>query len=137
MRRPVLFLACFTVTLCGSFQAAAENGASYEPGQMALIDRMAADFFETELHPAQSRTIENSIADQYRTLSLTDRKRFRDRRRLQWRAMTDAERNALRGAKSPTFSHLSEDRKSTFRNIALDRLTAGGDETPRSADTEI
>ena len=132
------------MALFGSFQASAEpmavgsvNWSAMEPGERAFVDRLAADFFEAELHPAQTRKIEKSVAETYRTLDATQQKYFREERRKQWRSLSDAERMSLRGTKTPAFAHLSNARKSVFRAIAVQRLTAGEEESRVTAETEI
>lgn len=94
--------------------------------ERAIIDRLAADFYEHELRYAQSSTIEQHTSELYAQATPTDRAAFRADRRAAWLGMEDAERDGLRGAKRPAFDNLAEAQKSPFRQYALDQLGAAG-----------
>ena len=90
---------------------------------MAIVDLMAADFYENSLRRAQSFKIEAQTALDYQKLTENERQLFRSKRREIWQALTDEQRQSLRGVKHPHYINLSEAQKDPFRKIALDRLT--------------
>lgn len=90
---------------------------------MAIIDLMAADFYENSLRLAQTFKIEAQTAADYQYLPEDQRQLFRSKRRDIWRALSDEQRQTLRGVKRPQFLNLSENQKDPFRKIAFDRLT--------------
>lgn len=109
--------------------------------ERSLIDRLAADFYESSLRAAQAEAIETRTGELYRNASPAARASFRAERRAAWRRMSEPQRNALRGVKRPAYHNLAETQKTPFRRHALDQLGAGvartGDsdsETPRQAD---
>jgi len=87
-----------------------------------MVDRMAADFYESDLRLAQSRQIEASTAAAYSSMSERERAEFREERRESWQTMRDEERKALRNVKLPAYSNLTDAQKAPFRQIAIDRL---------------
>ncbi|MBB5520149.1 DUF3106 domain-containing protein [Amphiplicatus metriothermophilus] len=93
--------------------------------ERALADRLAADFFESSLRPAQAEAIETRTSELYRSAPPAARARFRAERRAAWREMSESQRNALRGAKRPAYRNLAEAQKAPFRRHALDLLSAG------------
>ena len=109
--------------------SAAESGKSalpgaYEPSpaaasEMAIIDLIAADFYENALRLAQTFKIEAQTAVDYRYLPEDQRQLFRSKRRDIWRALSDEQRQTLRGVKRPQFLNLSENQKDAFRKIAV------------------
>ena len=126
----------FSFALFGSLKA---NAAGPEPPsradvswhvladyERAIIDKMAADFFEKSLRLAQSRRIEAETPAIYRGLSASAKTEFREFRRQQWRAMTDERQQALRNVKWPAFENLSEDQKLPFRQNAVSVLSING-----------
>ena len=135
LRRPFLFGAVFSVAFFGSFQASAQSEADALPAdQLALVDRMAADFYESDLRLSQSRQIEASTASIYREMPSEDKASFRDERRDDWRAMSDEQRNALRGVKTPNYDNLADSQKAPFREIAREQLAPSEpvDDAPES-----
>ena len=102
---------------------------------MAIVDLMAADFYENTLRRAQSFKIEAQTSLNYRNLPENERQLFRSNRREIWRALTDDQRQTLRGVKHPQYINLSEPQKDPFRKIALDQLL-GADE-PQTAQPQL
>ena len=96
------------------------------PDERAIIDRLAADFYENELRYAQSSLIEQRTAQLYAQGSPDRRAAFRASRRDAWRELSEAERARLRDAKRPEFHNLTDAQKAPFRRHALDQLGAGG-----------
>lgn len=137
MRRPLLFGVIFSLVLFGSLRANAGEAdrisapadiswhvlADYEK---AIIDQMAAAFFEKSLRLAQSRQIEAATPAIYRSLAPQDQARFRAERRLMWRNMSDRQRRNLRGVIRPEFDNLTETQKLPFRQNAVSQLSASG-----------
>lgn len=102
--------------------------------EKALIDLLAADFYEDSLRQSQSGAIEKRTSEIYQSATPAERSAFRDERRANWEDMTQSDRVSLRDAKYPTFKNLTETQKLPFRSIALDKLGAAGalDETALS-----
>lgn len=96
------------------------------PSERVIIDRVAADFYEDSLRSAQSANIEATTSRLYQGSPPSERDRFREQRRADWRAMAPAERDALRGVTRPAFRNLAETQKAPFRSYAIDQLTAAG-----------
>jgi hypothetical protein len=94
--------------------------------EKAIVDRLAARFYEDGLRKAQAYAIEARTSARYVGATPAERARFRDERRTRWAQMTEAERQALRSVVRPSFSNLTEEQKAPFRTIALDRLEAQG-----------
>lgn len=137
MRRPVLFGVIFSLVLFGSLRAnAGEPGENAAPVDIswqvladyekAIIDRMAADFFEKSLRLSQSRQIEAATPAIYRSMPPQEQARFRAERRLLWRNMADRQHQALRGVTRPEFDNLAEIQKLPFRRNAVSVLSASG-----------
>lgn len=130
MRRRLLIPpAILTLWLLPALAAAQGFDLRYEAlaeKERALIDLMAADFYEKSLRTSQARAIEARTAALYRGRPEEARASFRAARRARWREMGEPSRTALRGAKEPVFDHLAEEQKTPFRSIALDRLGAAG-----------
>ena len=91
-----------------------------------IIERMAAAFYEETLRHAQSSAIEAQTASIYASGDEEARARFVKDRRTRWRQMNEAERQALRNAKTPQYGNLTEGQKAPFRRHALDQLGAKG-----------
>ncbi|MEM9494787.1 MAG: hypothetical protein AAGA09_02195 [Pseudomonadota bacterium] len=91
-----------------------------------IVDRIAADFYESTLRPAQSEAIEDATASSYVAGDGEARNAFLRNRRRQWREMSDDERDAFRNTKSPSYANLTETQKAPFRRHALDLLQARG-----------
>ncbi|GAB4519640.1 MAG: hypothetical protein Kow00133_05500 [Amphiplicatus sp.] len=109
--------------------------------ERALIDRLAADFYESSLRVAQAEAIETRTGELYRNAPPAARASFRAERRAAWRRMNERQRSALRGVKRPAYRNLAETQKAPFRRHALDLLGAGAAQTgdiesaaPRQAD---
>lgn len=128
MKRPFVFGIAFAAAFFASFSLRAEDDGAAR----ALVDRLAADFYEDQLRPAQSRKIASETAAAYRRMSPAQKARFREDRKNHWNSLSEAERNALRGVKAPDFDALSEDQKDVFRAIARRRL--GADHGTRQID---
>ena len=133
MRRPGLFsfifLAATLLSVSPRAQSVTAQDVRYEvlaTGERAIIDRIAADFYEKDLRQTQSEAIEDATTAAYLAGSNEDRAAFRDERRSEWREMTDGARAALRSAKHPTYSNLTDEQKAPFRRHAIDRLSAAG-----------
>lgn len=138
MRFLIIILSGVALACSGVRAAAAGERAEAPPsggvarasaaaaGGDAFVNLMAADFFESDLRLAQSRRIEADTASRYLGLDEAGRARFRAERKRLWREMSDAERDALRGAKRPRFDNLDEAQKETFRRIAAQELGAAG-----------
>ncbi len=94
--------------------------------QEALVDRMAADFYENALRHSQALRVQKATAQTYLAMGEEDRAQFREQRRAAWRMMSQGQRQSLRNTKTPRYLLLSEEQKQPFRDIALDRLTASG-----------
>ncbi len=94
--------------------------------QEALVDRMAADFYENALRHSQALRVQQATAETYQAMGEEDRAQFREQRRAAWRIMSEDQRLSLRDTKTPRYLLLSEEQKQPFRNIALDQLTASG-----------
>ena len=94
--------------------------------EKAIIDRMAADFYENTLRDAQANAIEDETASIYASGDRRERAKFLAERRDQWRKMSDGQRNALRGAKTPQYENLAEEQKRPFRSHAMDLLDSKG-----------
>ena len=137
MRRPFLFGVIFSLVLFGSLRVNAgepgESAARFDISwhvladyEKAIIDQMAADFFEKSLRLSQTRQIEATTPAIYRSLARHDQARFRAERRLLWRKMSDRKRQALRGVTRPDFDNLAEIQKLPFRQNAVRLLSASG-----------
>lgn len=133
MRTPYLISLISALALCTPISAAAQDSGfgsaaaeqrweTLAPGDRAMVDRMAASFYESDLRLAQSRQIEASTSSIYTAMSERERSEFRDERRSEWRSMRPEERAALRNVKLPAYSNLTEAQKAPFRRIAIDRL---------------
>ncbi|MBY0422481.1 MAG: hypothetical protein K2Q06_09265 [Parvularculaceae bacterium] len=96
------------------------------PTERIIIDRVAAEFYEEQLRAAQTSAIEATTPQIYRSASASERARFRDERRYDYRTMSPRERDALRGVTRPSFRNLAESQKAPFRAYAIDQLTAAG-----------
>lgn len=96
------------------------------PDEKAIIDKVAADFYETALRRSQSYAVEAKTSARYAVAEPSARDEFRRRRLQAYEEMSDAERDALRGAKTPAFANLTEEQKAPFRSVALDQLAAAG-----------
>jgi hypothetical protein len=96
------------------------------PDEKAIVDRMAAEFFEDELRPSQSYAIERKTAELYVGAAPAERARILQERRRAWDEMSGEQREALKHAARPSFSNLAEEQKTPYRSIALDRLEAEG-----------
>lgn len=94
--------------------------------EKAIIDRLAADFFEESLRGAQASAIERRTAEIYAKSPPAERSRFRAERRAEWEAMDPAARASLHDAKRPLFRNLTEEQKAPFRRHALDQLRNAG-----------
>ncbi len=92
--------------------------------QEALVDRMAADFYENALRHSQALRIQKATAEAYRAMGEEDRAQFREQRRAAWLIMNKDQRQSLRNTKTPRYLLLTEEQKQPFRDIALDQLTA-------------
>lgn len=138
MRRPATFGAAFLGTLFLSVSPRAEAGepagasplaqdVRFEvlaPEEKAIIDRIAADFFEKDLRPAQSRAIEEATSARYLRASPDEKAAIRAERRAEWRAMSEARKAPLARAATPRYDNLSTDQKAPFRRHAINRLGA-------------
>jgi len=141
LRRPILFSIAFGLGLFGSLHARAQiQGETAAPAgqkvvdpteitrqaidRQILVDRMAADFFETSLRHSQAQRVQAATAAAYQAMTEEERAIFRKERRAAWRAMSEGERQSLRNVKTPSYLHLSEEQKRPFRDIALDQLSA-------------
>ncbi|MEM9616819.1 MAG: hypothetical protein AAF936_02570 [Pseudomonadota bacterium] len=146
MPKNILFGLFFAIAASGSMTALAQSGgfsssraeARWEglsDNERAMVDRIAADFYQSDLRLAQSRQIEASTSAIYASLSDKEREQFREERRSDWKAMQQEERAALRNVKLPAYSNLTEAQKAPFRQIALDRLAPkpAPVETPKSS----
>lgn len=89
----------------------------------AIVDAIAAQFFENELQSVQAYRIEAMTAQRYRKMTFSARQQFRADRRQQWNAMSIQQRNRLRQTPSPRFLNLTETQKSVFRQIAVRRVS--------------
>ncbi|MGE0410148.1 MAG: DUF3106 domain-containing protein, partial [Amphiplicatus sp.] len=94
--------------------------------ERALIDRLAADFYEETLRQSQANAIESHTSEIYAQAAPAERARFRAERRAAWKRMTPAQRAALADTKHPAYRNLTEQQKAPFRSIALDELGAAG-----------
>lgn len=94
--------------------------------ERAIIDRLAAQFYEESLRYAQSSQIEAHTSELYVHATPAERARFREQRRSSWNEMNESQRHALRGVKRPTFRNLTESQKAPFRRYAIDQLDAAG-----------
>ena len=138
MRRPILFSVVFgaTIFLSVNVQVHAESPLSVtgpdlrwnvlSDDEKALIDRIAADFYEATLRPSQSQTIEDGTALAYIQGDKAARNAFIKERRAQWRRLNADERRALRNTKTPNYDNLTDAQKMPFRRHALDKLKAKG-----------
>ncbi|MFQ5563921.1 MAG: hypothetical protein ACE5FO_10180 [Parvularculaceae bacterium] len=139
LRRSLAFGLFFFLGLFASIEiraqefAAPQNAAfadmrweALSEDERAIVDRLAADFFEDSLRYSQASAIEARTAELYAESPDDARAEFRITRREKWRAMNDAQRRALRGVERPRFANLSEGQKMPFRKYALDRLDAAG-----------
>lgn len=133
MRTPFLISLASALVICAPISAAAQGSGfgsaaaaqrweSLDPSEQAMVDRMAASFYESDLRLAQSRQIEASTSSIYTGMSEEERAEFRDARRSEWRSMRSEERAALRNVKLPAYSNLTDAQKAPFRRIAIDRL---------------
>lgn len=140
MRRPAIFGAAFLAALFLSVSPRAEPGAGEEgrliaqdvrfevlaAEEKAIIDRIAADFFEKDLRPQQSQAIEDSTSARYLRSDPEERARIRAERRAEWRAMSEARRAALKNAADPRYDNLSAEQRAPFRRHVINRLGAAG-----------
>lgn len=133
VRRPGLFSLVFLAALFLSAGPRAQGMFAQDVrydvlagDERAIIDRIAADFYEQDLRRAQSDAIEAATVAAYVAGSSEERARFREDRRAQWRSMTDEARQSLRAAANPRYDNLTEAQKAPFRRHALNRLAAAG-----------
>ncbi len=133
MRKNTLVGLVFGVALFSSTASIGQDSTQFQqnrplqweslsPNEQLLVDRMAADFYESDLRLTQSRQIEASTAARYSSMSEKERAEFRDSRRDTWQKMQAAERDALRNVKLPNYANLTDGQKAPFRKIAIDRL---------------
>lgn len=94
--------------------------------EKALVDLLAADFYQDSLRQSQASAIERHTSEIYQSATPAARAAFRDERRASWQGMPESDRAALRDAKRPAFRNLTEAQKAPFRSIALDKLGAAG-----------
>lgn len=94
--------------------------------EKAIVDRLAADFYEQSLRYAQAGAIEQHTAEIYTEATPAERARFRAERRAEWHAMDKQARASLHDAKRPLFRNLTEEQKAPFRRHAFDRLRGAG-----------
>jgi len=132
VRRPLLFGVFFGLAAFGSLSPSA-HGQTIDmrwevlaADEKALIDRLAADFYEESLRQSQAAAIESHTSELYQRATPVERARFREERRAAWEEMAPTERQKLRDAKRPTYRNLTEAQKAPFRAIALDNLGAAG-----------
>ena len=130
MRKPLIFGLAFGFAAFASLSPRAEShDLRWEvlaEDERAIIDRLAADFYEDALRRSQTAVIEDRTSELYTKASPVERARFRMERRNEWRSMTDAQREALKNAKRPSYRNLTEEQKAPFRRIAFDKLGAAG-----------
>lgn len=132
MRRPLTFGLFFGLAAFGSLSPNAHSETIdmrwevLAESEKAIIDRLAADFYEDSLRQSQASAIESHTSDLYVRATPVERARYRDERRAAWEQMSDADRQILRNAKRPTYRNLTEAQKQPFRTIALDNLGAAG-----------
>lgn len=141
MLRPAIFGAAFFGALFltvspraepmprPSGDAPAAQDVRYEvlaPEEKAIIDEIAADFFEKDLLPEQSRIIEAATAARYQRASTGERSAIRAQRRAEWASLSEKKRRALMNAAEPRYDNLSDDQKAPFRRHAINRLGAAG-----------
>jgi len=133
LRKNTLFGFVFAVALCGSSASIGQDNTQFQhngplqwetlsQNEQLLVDRLAADFYESDLRLTQSRQIEASTATNYSSMSAEERAEFRENRRDTWQNMQDEERATLRNVKLPSYSNLTDEQKAAFRKIAIDRL---------------
>ncbi len=127
MRRPFLFSLVLTLTLFCSFAPEAAAGdsrwLSLTPADRAIVDRLAADIYQTEIDGAMRQQIEAQTSRAYANGQPVDQARFRAQRREDWRAMSPSQRAALRSAKYPTWRNLADGQRAGFRRRAMDALS--------------
>lgn len=132
MRRPMTFGIVFGIVTFMSFGPGAQAFGSdprwdaMAPADQALIDRLAAQFYESELRQAQSDAIEQRTSEIYAESAGDEREQFREDRRAAWQAMSEIERASLRGVKRPAYRNLTEEQKAPFRQHAIDQLGGAG-----------
>lgn len=139
LRRPLVFGVVFGLTtfLSVNVSVQAEDRSSvmrgYDvrwealaPDEKAMVDRMAADFYQDTLRHAQASAIEENTLRSYLALDPVERAEFRSERRKQWREMSEEQRQALRNSETPNFYNLTEEQKRPFRSHALDMLGGQG-----------
>jgi hypothetical protein len=94
--------------------------------EKAIVDLLAADFYEESLRLSQARAIEARTGELYQRATPADRAAFRETRRASWNEMSENARAALRDQKRPAFANLTDEQKAPFRTIALDKLGDAG-----------
>jgi len=133
VRRPATFWITFALatmlTIAPEARAQGVAEIRYEAfaeDEKAIVDRIAADFYEEDLRPSQSEAIERRTSEIYLEAGAEERERMREERRAEWTAMSEAARASLMEAKSPLYGNLTDAQKAPFRRHAIDRLTAAG-----------
>lgn len=96
------------------------------PDEKAIIDLLAADFYEKSLRQSQAIAIEAHTSELYAAATPAERAHFRAERRASWEEMTAQERSALHDVKRPSYKNLADEQKAPFRSIALNKLKAAG-----------
>lgn len=131
LRRPATFATVFWVAACVNISPRAQitADARFEVlagEEKAIIDRVAADFYESGLRRTQTDAIEARTSRSYAEASPEERAAFREDRRAAWRGMDDGERQAIRDAKAPRYDNLTDAQKAPFRRHAINRLGRAG-----------
>lgn len=124
MRRPLLFWMALGATLFFSVSSNAgdERWLHLSANDRGLVDRIAADLYQTEVQAIQSRAIESQTSSLYTRGEPVDRARFRAQRRDDWRSMSAREQAHLRNAKAPQWRGLTDYQKAPFRQRAMNIL---------------
>lgn len=131
-RRPLTFGLVFGFALFGSLGpgAHAQDPALVwdilSADERAIVDRLAADFYQESLRRTQADAIEETTSRLYAEAGKAERARFLDERRRQWDALSQTERERIRGVKQPEYRNLTESQKTPFREHAINRLGGAG-----------
>jgi len=110
------------LTLAVGPAAAAAQSRSADLGerrQVSSIDRLAASDFRARVSEEEARVMEAETAARYVAAPPAVRAEIRERRRAVWNSLSNAERMALRSAKTPIFANLSDEQKAPYRARAI------------------
>jgi hypothetical protein len=105
-----------------SFRTVAILWDGLEHEQKAMVDLVAADFYDNQLSVRQRLNIAATTSDSYRNAAPRERNSIRKERRAYWQSLSEQDRQILSATVAPSYDHLSEAQKAPFRQFAIEKL---------------